>query len=152
QSQQFDATVNGSSNTEVIWSVQTAGGGSISNTGLYTAPAAAGSYRIRATAAVDSRKFAETVVTVTKVAIAVNPANVTLIGGATQQFTATVSGSGNTGVTWSASAGTITATGLYTMPDGGVAQTVRATSQADDRKFAEAAITAEQVSISISPA
>ena len=38
---QFSARVFGNSNQAVVWSIQEAGGGSISQSGLYTAPAAA---------------------------------------------------------------------------------------------------------------
>jgi hypothetical protein len=53
------------------------------------------------------------------VAVAVAPSSVTLTAGQTQQFTATVTNSSNTAVTWSIAAGgagTITASGLYTAP------------------------------------
>lgn len=48
------------------------------------------------------------------VTVTVSPATVTLAPGDTQQFTATVTGTTNTAVTWSASGGTITSNGLYT--------------------------------------
>ncbi len=48
--QQFTATVAGIPNQAVIWSVQEANGGTISATGLYTAPTTAGTYHIVATA------------------------------------------------------------------------------------------------------
>jgi hypothetical protein len=47
--QQYAATVSGTSNQAVIWSVvEGAGGGTISAAGLYTAPAAVGTYHIKA--------------------------------------------------------------------------------------------------------
>jgi hypothetical protein len=44
----FTATVNGTSNTAVNWSVVEAGGGSISQAGVYTAPAVPGTYTVKA--------------------------------------------------------------------------------------------------------
>ena len=38
QSQQFTATVTGNANTPVVWSISPANVGSISGSGLYTAP------------------------------------------------------------------------------------------------------------------
>jgi hypothetical protein len=48
----------------VTWSVATAGGGSVSASGLYTAPATAGTYQLRATSSADPTKQAIAVVTV----------------------------------------------------------------------------------------
>lgn len=82
--------------------------------------------------------------TVTSVAVA--PASPSVPGGTTQQFTATVVGTGSPAqtVTWSASAGTINASGLFTAPAGtGVAQTitVTATSTVDSSKSGTATVT-----------
>ncbi|HEV2402545.1 MAG TPA: putative Ig domain-containing protein [Candidatus Sulfotelmatobacter sp.] len=48
--------------------------------------------------------------------VAVSPQNVVLTPGMTQQFTATVQGTSNSAVTWSASSGTITSDGMFTAP------------------------------------
>jgi hypothetical protein len=61
----FSATVTGSSNTVATWSVQEAGGGSVSSTGTYTAPGSAGIFHVVATASADSTKTATATVTVT---------------------------------------------------------------------------------------
>ncbi len=45
----FSATVSGLADTNVTWSVQDAGGGSISNAGFYKAPLVVGVYRVVAT-------------------------------------------------------------------------------------------------------
>src|SRR5258708_16992572 len=72
------------------------------------------------------------------VSVSISPTSATLNGGGTQQFTATVSGSTNTAVTWSLSgAGTLSSSGLYTTPATVANQTtatVTATSQADTTK------------------
>jgi len=77
--------------------------------------------------------------------VSVSPASVTLLSNQKQQFTATVSGTSNTGVTWSATAGSVDANGLYTAPVV-TAQTnavVTATSNADSSKSAGAAVTVD---------
>jgi uncharacterized protein YjdB len=89
------------------------------------------------------------------VSIQVAPASATLLSGQSQQFSATVSNSTNTTVTWSASAGSITAGGLYTAPAVSSTQsvTVTATSAADPTKTASATVSVlPPVAISISPA
>jgi len=50
-SRMFSATVSGSTNTAVIWS---ADGGTVNDSGYYTAPQAAGTYTVTATAAADT--------------------------------------------------------------------------------------------------
>ena len=75
-----------------------------------------------------------------KVQVALSPTSVTLLSNQNQQFTATVSGTSNTGVTWSATAGSVNANGLYTAPTV-TTQTnviVTATSNADSSKSASA--------------
>lgn len=73
--------------------------------------------------------------------VAVTPSVVTLPAGATTQFTAQVSGTSNQNVNWTATGGTISATGLYTA--GSVAGTfsVTATSVADPSAFDVATVT-----------
>ncbi len=79
------------------------------------------------------------------VKISVSPSSATLTSGAKQQFTATVSGTSDTAVTWTASKGTINTSGLYTAPTVTSATnvTVTATSQADATKSASAAVTVD---------
>ena len=62
--QAFSATVTGSSNTGVSWSVVEAGGGSISSSGLYTAPAQLGTYHVKATSQADPSRSAQATITV----------------------------------------------------------------------------------------
>src|SRR5215217_6374634 len=63
---QFTCTVTGSTNTQCTWNVE--GGtanGTITAAGLYTAPAVAGAYQVRATSAADASRSATAAVTVT---------------------------------------------------------------------------------------
>jgi len=66
QTQQFSALVNGtgSYSSAVTWSASAPG--SITSTGLYTAPATAGSYTVTATSAQDASKSGAATVTVAK--------------------------------------------------------------------------------------
>lgn len=75
------------------------------------------------------------------VTVAVSPRSVTVAPRATIQFTATVQGSADTTVTWSATRGTIDPNGFFTAPatDGPV--TVRATSTVDLSAFDETTVT-----------
>jgi len=147
--QTFTATVTGSANTAATWTVQEgASGGTITSGGLYTAPASAGTYHVVATSVADTSKTSMATVTVTAppvVAISVSPTTASLLTGATQTFTATVTGSANTAATWAvqegASGGTITSGGLYTAPGSAGTYHVVATSVADTSKTATATIT-----------
>src|SRR2546429_130321 len=66
-------------------------------------------------------------VSTTAVSVAISPTSATVGAGGTQQFTATVTNTNNTAVTWqvngvpggNATAGTISSAGLYTAPAGG---------------------------------
>jgi hypothetical protein len=139
--QQFTAIVTGATNPAVSWSTT---GGSVSPNGLYTAPSTAGSYTVTATSMADSTKSASAILTVTApatVAVSVSPSAASLSTGGTQQFTATVTGTRNTAVTWSASGGTVSASGLYTAPSLAGTYVVTATSAADPTKSASAVVT-----------
>lgn len=157
QTQQFTATVSGSSNTSATWSVDgIAGGnttvGTVSTTGLYTAPGSAGSHTVTATSAADTTKSASAAVTVTSsagVSVTISPTSASVQVNQTKQFTATVSGNSNTSATWSvdgvaggnSTAGTVSTSGLYTAPGAAGSHTVTATSAADTTKSASAAVT-----------
>jgi hypothetical protein len=73
--------------------------------------------------------------------VQVTPSTVSAQPGATQQFSATVAGSTNSGFTWYATGGTISSGGLYTAPSAPGTYTVQATSAADTSKFGTAMVT-----------
>jgi uncharacterized protein (DUF1800 family) len=122
QQQSITATVTNSSNTGVAWTIS--GAGTLSSTSgssiTYTAPASIATkatVTITATSAADTTKMAVSTITlnppvVTGGPITVSPATVSMALNGTQTFTA----SGQTNVTWSASAGTITSSGVFTAP------------------------------------
>ncbi len=160
--QQFTASVSNST-AGVTWSVNsTAGGnytvGTISNTGLYTAPAVVpnpATVTVTATSLADATQTASAKVTITAgtaLSLTVSPTSASVFTGQTQQFTATVTPATNTGVTWevnstvggSSTVGTITSTGLYTAPTtvpSPATVTITAVSQADSTKSATASVT-----------
>jgi hypothetical protein len=113
--QQFTATVNGSSNQGVTWSVDNVSSGNatvgtISAAGLYTAPSVLGNHVITATSQFDGQ--AGTAQVQMTVGVTVSPVAVQLQITNQQVFTATVLGTSSTAVTWSiqegASGGTLT--------------------------------------------
>ena len=75
--------------------------------------------------------------------VEVSPANATVVSGGTQQFTATVTGTNNVAVTWSATAGTVSSSGLYTAPivKTVITATVTATSVAQPSSSDSASVT-----------
>ena len=77
------------------------------------------------------------------VSVSVSPTSANLSSSGTQQFTATVTGTSNTAVSWAASAGSVNSSGLYTAPSvqSQTQATVTATSLADSTKSASAAVT-----------
>ena len=97
--------------------------------------------------------------------ITISPTSASVQTSAAQQFTATVTGSTNTAVTWqvnnvtggNSTTGTVSTTGLYTAPaavPSPAAVTVKAIAQADTTKTASATVTVtapQQVSVSVSP-
>ncbi|MFY0530332.1 hypothetical protein ACN28I_46580 [Archangium gephyra] len=75
------------------------------------------------------------------VGVGLEPAAAALTTGGTQRFTARVSGASDTSVTWTATSGDITRDGVYTAPGTAGTYTVRATSVADTRRYAESPVT-----------
>ncbi len=122
-SQLLTATVTGSVNHGVDWSVQTPGGGTIDATGTYQAPSATGTYTVVATSQADPSKQATVAVKVVDVLVKVSPATATVAAGATQPFTAAVLGIDDQSVVWSIqepnSGATIGSDGTLTAPIAG---------------------------------
>ena len=168
--QQFQATVTGTTNTAVQWEVNNVAGGNsqygtISSAGLYTAPSPTVPLQVTVTAVsnADSTKTANAAVTVNSIStppaitVAISPTTVTMAVSATQQFTATVTGTNNPAVTWSVdgvsggntTVGTISTSGLYTSPSTVGSHTVTATSVADTTKNASSAVTV--IGLTVSP-
>ncbi|WP_306589643.1 right-handed parallel beta-helix repeat-containing protein [Geothrix sp. 21YS21S-4] len=168
----FTATVANASNTAVTWAVDGVSGGNatagtVSGSGTtvtYTAPASAGTHTLTATSAADTTKSASAVLTIQApaptVGVTLNPTVASLIAGGTTSFTAAVTGSSTTTVTWAVdgvvggntTTGTVTGTGAtvtYTAPGTAGSHTLTATSTADATKSASAAITVQAVPVTV---
>jgi hypothetical protein len=156
--QQFTASVTGTSNQAVTWSVTGASCGTncgtITPSGLFTAPSAVPvmppTVTVTATSQADSKQFRTVNVRIVDILVSVLPSSATVALNGTQQFVAqanpastvtwTVSGSGCAG----ANCGTISSAGLYTAPaslPNPPSITVKATSAAEGTSFGSALIT-----------
>ncbi|HTP25081.1 MAG TPA: WSC domain-containing protein, partial [Anaeromyxobacteraceae bacterium] len=92
QSVSLSATVTGTTDTAVTWSVlEGSSGGSVS-AGVYTAPSTPGTYHVVATSQADPTRSAQAAITVSSqiLSVAVSPDQTTVAPGGTVQFTATV--------------------------------------------------------------
>ena len=155
----FAATVNGSSNTAVTWSLSPAIG-SLSS-GTYTAPAVVTAQQVitvKAISVADPTKSATATVTLKPVAVSLSPPTISLAAGKSAQFTATVTGASNSSVTWSLAppVGSVT-NGLYQAPatiSSSQTVTITAASVADATKAAHATIslTASAATLNVNPA
>ena len=118
--QSFAATVTGSTNTAVTWSVQEPSGGTINSAGLYTAPQLGqGTFQVVATSQANSAFQGIATVIIPIPQVRISPMTVTLRPGGAQTFTAVASGLANTGVTWTiqeAGGGVINGAGFYSAP------------------------------------
>ncbi len=174
QSLQFNASVQGTSNQQVQWSLNP-NMGTIAN-GYYTAPSSFSGndvqVTISASSMVNTNKLGTATVLLSKpvtlqppdppnISVSVGPGSAKLSAGGSTQFTALVQGTTNTAVTWSfqPSVGTLV-NGLYTAPVSiSTLQTivVTATSQADPAESATASVTLQPnvppptVSVSVLP-
>jgi hypothetical protein len=157
--EQFVATVQGTTNTAVTWSVDSVSGGNstggtVTQSGMYTAPTLAGTHTVTAASVADPSKSASAAVTVQgNVTITISPASALLNPGATEQYSVSLQGLSNNSITWSvdgtvggsSSVGTITPSGLYTAPSAIGAHTISATSAADSSISADASATVVNV-------
>ena len=166
--QQFTPTVTGTTNTAVNWLVSgIAGGnstvGTISSTGLYTAPSSVPTSGVTITgqSAYQPASSANATVTVLPaVTVSISPTSATVQVGLTQQFTPTVTGTTNTAVNWlvsgiaggNSTVGTISSTGLYTAPSSVPTSTVTITAQSAYQSTisANATVTVRPASVTVS--
>ena len=143
QTLQLTARVTSLANTAVTWSVNNVVGGNstygtISSTGLYTAPAAAGTYYIEAVSQqVPSLMNSATVIveSATSLTFGIYPYVAAIPVGAKQPFSAQICLVPDTNVSYTvdniaggnATVGTVSSTGLYTAPPTAGKHTVRVT-------------------------
>ncbi len=171
--QAMSVAVANTSNTAVTWQVNgIAGGnatlGTISTVGVYTAPATVPSpaaVTVTAVAVADPTRSGSATLTLTPaIGVSVTPATVSVQAGiGSQSFTATLTNSANSAVTWqvngvaggNATVGTISAAGVYRSPaavPSPAAVTITAVSVADPLRSGSAVATVTAaVAVAISP-
>lgn len=154
QQQQFDATVTGVFDTRVVWS---ASGGSITQTGLFTAPSTPGTYYVTATSLAYSGASDTVAVIVQELpggSFAITPTAVTMRVNNTQQFTPIYTDL-EEGVIWEvveSGGGEIDENGLYIAPNVPGTYHVRATSTANPELTTTAVITVlPSVTVNVTP-
>src|SRR5579864_2897528 len=173
QSQQFSGTVSGTTYSGLNWMVNGVRGGNstvgtVSTSGLYTAPLSVPSTAISVTAqsVAQSTASASAAVSITAapaVSVSVSPGSASVTVGHSQQFSAGVSGTSNTAVNWmvngalggNSTVGTVTSSGMYTappaVPSSSVAVTAQSAAQTTASASAPVSIMPATVSVSISP-
>ncbi len=163
----FSGIVTGTVDTLVDWSVaEGPAGGSVTASGVYSAPTLDGVYHVVAASHADPSRQQVAIVTVSQSpsaapspapGITLDPPTATLDACKGQVFTATVTGLADPSVTWAVTeggaGGTVT-NGIYAAPSTGGTYHVVATSVADPARVAQATVTvgAEKVvSVSVAP-
>ena len=140
----FTATVAGTSDRSVVWSTD---GGSVDQSGLFTAPAAEGTFHVTATSHANPGKSASATVSVSKdkpgeISISVDPKTATVNAGSVFRFTAMIGGTTDTRVRWSIDCcGTVAPDGTVTAPRSAGTYRITAQSLADVSKTASATLT-----------
>ncbi len=159
--QTFSAAISGTQNQKVIWMVAGIPGGNtsvgrISSDGFYSAPSTVplgGGVIVSAKSVADQSQLSSAQVQIVSappaVVISISPTQASIHAGASQLFTASVTGTSNTQVTWAINGilggdetlGTISSAGLYTAPTnlpGTISVTVTAQSSYDPQESANA--------------
>lgn len=116
--QQFTPYVGNTTNLGIRWNIAEAGGGTITGSGLYTAPLTLGTYHLTVTSLADTTASATATVTVAnRVQVTPDAKMVTLSD--TVAFSAVVPDTASQTVIWrvvEADGGSISPSGLYTAP------------------------------------
>ena len=137
----FTAAVAGTADTAVIWSTDA---GTIDQDGIYTAPAAPGTFSVTARSRADAGRSASASVFVSTISVTLSPQTVTLAPGGMQLFTASVTGSTDPRVSWTVTegpqGGSIDGAGTYTAPSGTGTFHLVAASIADPSRTATAVV------------
>lgn len=152
----FTAIVSGTANGAVTWSIQEgSAGGTITSTGVYTAPMVAGNYHVIATSVANPSSSSTVIVNVPKVQMSISPAGPSMGAGESQTFQAAISGCVSPAINWSvqggAAGGTITAAGVYTAPPTFGTYTVVATSAGCANNSASVLVSVAPLSVDVTP-
>ena len=142
-SKNFKATITGTSRLGVTWSATK---GSITSSGTYTAPTVNTNtiVSVKATSVADPLASASSQVTVTPlISVSLTPSPSSVLSSGTQQFTARIANTSDTGVSWGATTGWISSSGLYHAPavTSNTTAVITATSHADRTKSSAANVT-----------
>lgn len=173
ETQQFVATVTGTTNTAVTWTLSDCSGaacGTISSSGLYTAPSLIvnqATVTVIATSQADTKMSGRATVGHTPLSVEVSPAGSLYVGArGTQAFTASISRHPNPDVSWSLSGTGCAGEGCGTLTDitnnsvtyhapaavpNEMAAMVKATSVADDTKSQTVSVNLMPISVSVTP-
>ncbi len=164
--QQFTALLGGQATTNVTWSINPTTG-TISTSGLYTAPLVAPTQTtvtVKAVLTSNTSITATATVTLGPITMSISPSSQNLNARQTQQYTAQVNNNPNTAVSWgiNPSVGSINTSGVYTAPGSITTQqniVVTATSVADPTESISSSATLHPstgscaaVSVTVSPA
>ena len=141
--QHFHATITGTNRLGVTW---TATAGSVDSEGTFTAPTVSANttVKVTATSVADPLTSASAQVTVTPpISVSLTPSSASVPSSGTQQFTAIVKNSSDTGVTWKTTAGWVDSSGMFHAPavTTNTTASITATTHADRTKSATATVT-----------
>lgn len=157
---QFAATTASGSPASATWSLSGNAGvslGTITGSGLYTAPASIPQstvVSVKAVSTSDPNDTATAELTLkSAVAVTVTPPTAEVLSGGSVQLTASVSGSSDSRVQWSATSGAISSTGLFQAPSvtSSTTVTVTARSVADQSAADSSQITVKPASFPAAP-
>jgi hypothetical protein len=130
----FTSRVTGTADESVAWEVVEPDGGTVTDAGTYVAPLASGEYTVAASSK-NTRARGHGKVVVSPISVTISPGSATVPAGGTASFTASVTGTTETGVTWAlletSGCGSITSSGLYAAPASGATCHVVAASVAN---------------------
>jgi hypothetical protein len=145
---QFSSTVTGTTNNAVKWSTTL---GSISTAGLFTAPSAAATVTVTATSVASPSASASATITVVSSNVQITPAIATIGTNQSVQYSATVSNQTNQAVTWSATGGAISSSGLFHAGESAGTYTITAKSVADPTSSGSVSVTVNAIAVTVTP-
>lgn len=147
--QSLPLSIAGAATSGVKWSLTPAVGtitGGLSSA-VYTAPSTIAADQtiqvIATTVATPTTTVKALIALIPAVVLTVTPTTADVMSGNQQTYSATVTGSPNTAVTWSTSLGTISSTGLYTAPTVSANTTATLTATAQANPTAQASVTVQ---------
>lgn len=154
--QTFVASVSGTSNTAVTWKLLDNNSGTVSRSGVYTAPSVSGAFVLRVTCKADPNVYFDIKINVPQISVSIFPTDVNLLPGTSITFSGLVAGAASAAFKWSCSGGKFSGN-VYTAPSVLGAYTITCTSSQDTTRTATAtanvinAASAPSSTITLSP-